>query len=162
GGRGGGARAAGGGPSAGGRGDGGGAGGARGATTGAGGAFALEGLLPDDYVVEPFAYRGQVGAVTAVRVDRAVVPCDLQLRAVPEAALLVVNERGEAAAGIWVASNLNGVRRGVGQANVGGVVSLPVSDAAEFEVRTADDFATCAVRSFDASRSPARLVIAQP
>ena len=139
-----------------------GAGGARRTTTGAGGAFVLEGLLAADYVVEPFAYRGQVGQETQVRVDRAVVPCDLQLTRVPEASLLVVNEQGEAASGIWVAASLHGLRRGVGQADARGVVNLPMTGEAEFEVRTADDYAACAVRSFDVSGPQAKLVIAQP
>jgi len=139
-----------------------GAGSARRVTTGAGGAFALEGLLPDSYVVEPFAYRGQVGAATDVRVDRAVVACDVQLAPVPEADLFVVNERGEAAAGIWVAASLNGVRRGIGQADGRGVVSLPLTSAAEFDVRTANSFSSCTVRSFDVRGDRARLVIAQP
>ena len=139
-----------------------GAAGTRRVTTGAGGAFVLEGLLPDEYVVEPYAYRGQVGVATGVTVDRAVVPCDLQLVSVPEASLLVVNEQGEVAAGYWVAASLNGVRRGVGQADVRGVVHLPMTQAAEFEVRTSDDYAACTVRRLDTSGAQAKLVIAQP
>ncbi|MCK5945450.1 MAG: carboxypeptidase regulatory-like domain-containing protein, partial [Planctomycetes bacterium] len=118
-----------------------GAGSVRRIETGAGGVFVLGGLLPEEYVVEPFAYRGEVGVATPVRVDRAVVPCDVQLQPVEESRLRVVDERGEAAAGVWVAANLGGVRRGVAQADVGGRVSLPVAASTEFEVRSAAGYA---------------------
>lgn len=139
-----------------------GAGTTRRATTGAGGAFLLDGLLPDDYVVEPFAYRGQVGEATGVRVDRAVVPCDLQLVDAGQASLLVVDEQGVAAPGVWVTSSFNGVRRGVGQVGGDGRVRLPLSAKASFEVRTAGDFSACTVRSFEVDADQATLVISQP
>jgi len=139
-----------------------GAGSVRRVATGPGGVFVLAGLLPDEYVVEPFAYRGAVGKATKVRVDRMVVPCDVQLEAVEESRLKVVDEQGVVAAGVWVAASLNGVRRGVGQADVGGRVSLPFASATEFEVRTAGSYAACQVHRFDADAEPATLVISQP
>ncbi|MFN3243194.1 MAG: carboxypeptidase regulatory-like domain-containing protein [Planctomycetota bacterium] len=139
-----------------------GADGVRRVATGPGGVFVLGGLLPAEYEVEPFAYRGAVGAACKVRVDRKVVPCDVQLQGVEEARLRVIDDRGMVAAGVWVASSINGVRRGVGQADVGGRVSLPVAPATEFEVRTADSYTACTVQRFDASAEPATLVISQP
>ena len=47
-----------------------GAGEVRSVATGAGGAFAISGLLPDEYVVEPFAHRGEVGVAAEVRVQQ--------------------------------------------------------------------------------------------
>jgi len=139
-----------------------GAGSVRRVTSGAGGAFALEGLLAADYVVEPFAYRGEVGVASTVRVDRPVVACDVKLVAAAEASLRVVDGAGAAAAGVWVASSVNGVRRGLGQADASGVVRLPITAEAEFEVRTSNDFAACAVRRFDPDAERATLVISQP
>lgn len=139
-----------------------GAGGERWVTTGAGGAFVLEGLLAADYVVKPFAHRGQVGAPTDVRVDRVVVSCDVMLTKASETSLLVVDEAGAIAAGVWVAAIFNGARCGVMQADVGGRVTLPLAAESEFEVRTADDFTACAVRRFDAGVDQPTLVISQP
>jgi len=130
--------------------------------TGAGGSFVLTGLVPDDYIVEPFAYRGAIGEAIEVRVDRAVVACDLSVRRVEEADLRVVTESGAVAAGVWVAASLNGMRRGVAQANGEGLVSLPIADAAEFDVRRDGSYASCEVRAFDASAEPATIVIAGP
>ena len=139
-----------------------GAGSVRRITSGAGGAFVLQGLLADDYVVEPLAYRGEVGVASTVRVDRPVVACDVQLALAAEANLLVVNEAGDAAAGVWVASHINGLRRGLGQADADGFVRLPVIADAEFEVRSADDYAACPVQRFRADAERATLVISQP
>ena len=137
-------------------------GGRRRVETGAGGQFVLSGLVPADYLVEPFAYRGAVCKAVSVRVDRATVPCDLQLSQVEEANLRVVDEQGAVAAGVWVSASLFGLRRGVDQANADGLVTLPISGASEFEVRMADSLATCTVRQFDAGAEPATLVITQP
>ena len=131
-------------------------------TTGAGGAFVLDGLLPDEYVVEPFAHRGQIGEPASIRVDRAVVSCDLQLVDAREVSLLVVDEQGAAAPGVWVTSSFNGVRRGVGQADGDGRVRLPLSASTSFEVRTAGDYAACAVQSFEREADQPTLVISQP
>ncbi len=139
-----------------------GAGEVRRVATGAGGAFVLSGLLPDEYVVEPFAFRGEVGVATDVRVDRAVVACDLQLRPSVEASLRVVDERGEVAVGVWVASHIDGIRRGLGRADDFGRVQLPVGSTTSFEVRAADGYSACKVESFDATAEPATLVISQP
>ena len=139
-----------------------GAGSVRQVTTSAGGAFLVEGLLPEDYVVEPFAYLGQVSEPMDVRVDRAVVPCDLQLAKTKETSLVVVDENGRAAPGVWVATSFHGVRRGVVQADLGGRVSLPLAGAAQFEVRTAVDFAACSVRRLEIDVDQPKLVITQP
>lgn len=139
-----------------------GAGATRCVATGPSGVFVLSGLLPDEYVVEPFAYRGAVGPLQKVRVDRKIVPCDVQLEDVDESSLRVVDEQGAIAAGVWVVANLYGMRRGVGQADVSGRVSLPFAAATDFEVRTAESLTACTVRSFDAEAEPATLVISQP
>lgn len=137
-------------------------GGTRLVTTGAGGSFVLAGLLPAEYRVEPFAYKGAVGEAIAITVDRPVVDCDLNLTQMREANLRVVDESGAIAVGVWVASNLHGLRRGVDQAGSDGFVSLPVGASSEFEVRMADSFASCLVREYNADTQPATLVIAQP
>lgn len=139
-----------------------GAGEVRSVATGAGGAFAISGLLPDEYVVEPFAHRGEVGVAAEVRVDRAVVACDLQLQAAPESSLRVVDEQGAVAVGVWVASHIDGIRRGLGRADGSGRVSLPVGASTAFEVRAADGYSACKVQRFDADAEPATLVISQP
>jgi hypothetical protein len=139
-----------------------GAGGRRLVETGAGGQFVISGLIPADYTVQPFAYRGAIAEATSVRVDRAVVACDLHLQQVKEADLRVVDEQGALAVGVWVSASLHGLRRGVEQTGVDGLVNLPISTASEFEVRMPDSFATCQVRQFDADAEPATLVIAQP
>ncbi len=131
-------------------------------TTGAGGAFVVEGLLPDDYVVEPFAYLGQVSEPVGLRVDRAVVLCDLLLAKTKATSLVVVDERGHAASGVWVATSYHGVRRDVVQADQGGRVLLPLAGAAQFEVRTAVDFAACSVRRLEINVEQPKLVITQP
>ena len=137
-------------------------GGRRRVETGAGGQFVLSGLMPADYQVEPYAFRGAVGEPVAVRVDRAVVTCDLHLTNVEEANLRVVDEKGALAVGVWVATSLHGLRRGVDQTGPDGFVNLPFGASSEFEVRLADSFASCIVRKFEADAQPATLVIAQP
>lgn len=137
-------------------------GGNRRVRTGAGGVFVLAGLMPADYEVEPFAHRGAIAEAISVRVDRAVVACDLHLRAVKEAGLRIVDESGALAVGAWVACNLYGLRRGVDQAGANGVVNLPIASASEFEVRMGDNFANCLIKQYDATAEPATLVIAQP
>lgn len=137
-------------------------GGRRRVTTGAGGVFVLSGLVPDDYTVAPLAYRGAVGEAVEVKVDRAVVDCDLHLAKIEEANVRVVDESGALAVGVWVSSNLHGLRRGVDQAGSDGFVNLPVGVSSKFEVRMADSFASCLVRQYNADAEPATLVIAQP
>tara|TARA_R110002072_G_scaffold302499_1_gene485856 strand:- start:8495 stop:9544 length:1050 start_codon:yes stop_codon:yes gene_type:complete len=137
-------------------------GGRRRVTTGAGGVFVLSGLIPADYMVEPFAYRGAVGEAVAVKVDRAVVACDLHLTQIEAANVRVVDESGAIAVGVWVSSSLHGLRRGVDQSGSDGFVNLPVGASSEFEVRMADSFASCLVRQYNADAEPATLVIAQP
>ena len=139
-----------------------GAAGSRFVETGTGGTFVLTGLVPDDYVVEPFAYRGAVGPAVEVKVDREVVACDLEVRRVPEAHVRVVDEAGVAASGVWVAASLYGMRRGIAQADADGRISLPVGARSEFEVRRDGSFASCEVRGFDADAEPATIVIAAP
>ncbi len=130
--------------------------------TSAGGEFVLRGLLPADYTIEPFAYRGGVGEVVGVRVDRASVACDLHLTQIKEASVRVVDENGEVAAGVWVSASMFGLRRGIDQVGTDGFVKLPVGSSSEFEVRMADSFDSCRVREYDAEAHPATLVIAQP
>lgn len=137
-------------------------GGRRRVQTGAGGVFVLGGLKPADYEIEPFPHRGAIGKSIALRVDRAVVECDLHLASVKEAGVRVVDETGAVASGVWVASSLFGLRRGVGQAGVDGVVKLPIAASSEFEVRMADSFANCEIKQFDTTAEPLTLVIAQP
>jgi hypothetical protein len=137
-------------------------GGNRRVQTGAGGVFVLGGLMPADYEVEPFAFRGAVAKAISVRVDRAVVACDLHLHAVKEVGLRIVDESGALAVGVWVVCSLHGLRRGVDQAGADGVVNLPISFASEFEVRMGDNFASCEIKHYDAKADPATLVIAQP
>ena len=130
--------------------------------SGAGGAFVVAGLLPDDYVVEAFAYRSQVCEPTDLRVDRAVVPCDVRLSNTRETSLVVMDEAGNVTPGVWVATNLHGLRRGVAQADGGGRVRLPLAGAVEFEVRRAGDFAACSVRRLEVDADESTLVINQP
>ena len=137
-------------------------GGLRHVLTSAGGEFLLRGLLPADYTVEPFAYRGAVGEAVAVRVDRTSVSCDLHLTQIKEASVRVVDENGEVAAGVWVSASMFGLRRGIDQVGTDGFVKLPVGSSSEFEVRMADSFDSCLVRQYDADMQPATLVIAQP
>lgn len=137
-------------------------GGRRRVTSGAGGVFVLSGLVPADYTVEPFAYRGAVGEAVEVKVDRPVVACDLHLTKIEEASVRVVDENGALAVGVWVSSSLHGLRRGVDQAGSDGFVSLPVGASSKFEVRMADSFVSCLVRQYNADAEPATLVIAQP
>ncbi|MEC7725531.1 MAG: hypothetical protein VYD05_08460, partial [Planctomycetota bacterium] len=75
---------------------------------------------------------------------------------------LVVDEQGAAAPGVWVTSSFNGVRRGVGQADGDGRVRLPLSASTSFEVRTAGDYAACAVQRFEREEDQPTLVISQP
>ena len=128
--------------------------------TGAGGAFRLASVLRGDYEVEPFACRGAVGEVAAVRVDRAIVDCDVQLVAVREQRVQVVDEAGQAASNVWVAAASNGWRRGLAQADESGFVSLPVPPRPEFDVRIGESFEARPVRRFADDREPATLVIA--
>ena len=137
-------------------------GGVRYARTGAGGVFVLGGLIAADYTVEPFAHRGAVAEAVSVRVDRPVIACDLHLSTLKEAGLRIVDESGALAVGVWVASSLHGLRRGVDQVGDDGLVQLPIASASEFEVRLADSFASCEIKQYDASAEPATLVIAQP
>ena len=137
-------------------------GGTRRVCTGAGGVFVLGGLMPADYMVEPFAYRGAVAEAVSVRVDRAIVACELQLSALEESSLRIVDESGALAVGVWVTSSLHGLRRGVDQAGSDGLVKLPIAEASEFEVRTADSYASCEIKQFDADAEPRTLVIEQP
>lgn len=137
-------------------------GGVRRVRTGAGGVFVLGGLVPADYEVEPFPHRGAVAKATILKVDRAIVECDLELTTVKETGVRVVDESGAAAVGVWVAANLFGLRRGVDQAGSDGVVKLPIAASSQFEVRMADSFANCEIKQFDTSAEPLTLVIAQP
>jgi hypothetical protein len=137
-------------------------GGRRRVTTGAGGVFVLSGLVPANYTVEPFAYRGAVGEAVEVKVDREVVDCDLHLAKIEEANVRVVNENGALAVGVWVSSSLHGLRRGIDQAGSDGFVNLPVGASSKFEVRMADSFVNCLVCQYNADAEPATLVIAQP
>jgi len=137
-------------------------GGTRYARTGAGGVFVLGGLIAADYMVEPFAHRGAVAEAASVRVDRPVVACELHLSTLKEAGLRIVDESGALAVGVWVASSLHGLRRGVDQVGDDGLVQLPIASASEFEVRLADNFASCEIKQYDATAEPATLVIAQP
>ena len=130
--------------------------------TGAGGQFVMSGLVPAEYMVEPFPYRGAIGQAMSVQVDRAVVSCDLHLAKVEEVSLRVIDEQGAAAVGVWVATSLHGLRRDVDQTGVDGFVSLPINAASEFDVRMANSFASYIVREYDAEAQPPTLVIAQP
>ena len=131
-------------------------------TPGAGGVFVLGGLKPADYEIEPFPHRGAIGEAIALRVDRSIVACDLHLTAVKETGVRVVTESGAAATGVWVAANLFGLRRGVGQAGDDGVVKLPIAASSEFEVRMGEGFASCEIKEFDTTAEPMTIVIAQP
>ncbi|MEZ6038619.1 MAG: hypothetical protein R3F29_14145 [Planctomycetota bacterium] len=134
------------------------------AETGVGGAFVVGGLLPDDYDVQPFSHRGAVGVPQRLRIDRAVVACDLHLQRLEEKALHVVDEQGQALAGVWVVSSLHGLRRGVAQTDAAGQVRLPAAASSQFEVRTVaeDAFAQREVRRVDVEADPATLVVAMP
>lgn len=133
--------------------------------TGADGSFGVGGLAAGDYRVAPFAWRGAIARPIDVRVDRAVVACDLQMHRIPERRLRVVDEQGGIRQGLWVAANLFGMRRGVGQTDADGLVTLPLAEDAEdidFEVRTEQPYVACEVRGIDADREPLTLVIAAP
>ncbi|MCB9879459.1 MAG: hypothetical protein H6835_17835 [Planctomycetes bacterium] len=134
------------------------------AETGVGGAFVVGGLMPDEYEVQPFAHRGAVGAPQRLRIDRAVVACDLHLQRLEERPLQVLDERGDALAGVWVVSSLHGLRRGVAQTDAAGQVRLPAATASQFEVRAAGDeaFVVREVRRVDVEADPATLVVAMP
>lgn len=129
--------------------------------SGEGGAFQLGGLLPGRYQVLPFAHRGAVGVAADLAVEAPVVAVDLPLRSMDEARLQVVDERGAGCPTLHVASTIAGLRRGVGQTDEQGFVTVPVvGDATMFEVRTAVAFAPVSVRRFDAAA--ATLVVALP
>jgi hypothetical protein len=118
-------------------------------TTGPGGDFRVAGLMAGTYTVAPFASRGAVVPQQAVTlVDR---PCDidLQLRPMQDQTLHVVDASGRAAARVFVASAIAGMRRGIGQTDDEGRVSLPVWPEAEFDVRSGDAFEVIAVDHFD-------------
>jgi hypothetical protein len=63
--------------------------------------------------------------------------------------LHVVDASGRAAARVFVASAIAGMRRGIGQTDDEGRVSLPVWPEAEFDVRSGDAFEVIAVDHFD-------------
>lgn len=129
--------------------------------TGSGGTFCLSGLLPGDYEVQPFAYRGAAGVTTKVALAGVVAHVDLHLLAVDEARLRVCDEAEAPIAGAWVATSIGGVRRGVAQADAEGTVAVPVAaEGTAFEVRTGGAFAPLQVRRYD--REAARLVVALP
>lgn len=129
--------------------------------TGVGGAFQLGGLLADRYTILPFAHRGAVGMATDVAVEAPVVAVDVALREMDEARLRVLDEQGAPCASMHVASTIAGLRRGIGQTDEQGFVTVPVlGDVTTFEVRTAVAFAPVSVRRFDAAA--ATLVVARP
>jgi hypothetical protein len=128
--------------------------------TAAGGAFRVGGLAPGAYDVRPFAFRGAVGQASRVTLAQASVDVDLQLRTAEEVRLRVVDERGAPVSGVFVAASVSGTRRGIAQADVDGFAAVPVGEATEFDVRTAEHYSPVAVRRFDAE--PATLVVALP
>jgi hypothetical protein len=128
--------------------------------TGGGGAFRVAGLLPGQYAVTPFAWRGAVGAVTNVTLDRPLVELELRLAQADEVKLRVVDGKGAPVALAHVATAIGGVRRGVAQADEAGYAAVPVGADTEFTVRTAPELAPCPVQRFDAE--PPTLVVALP
>ena len=128
--------------------------------TGAGGAFHLGGLLPGRYLARPFAWRGAVGVTTEVTLARAAVDVDLQLLDADEQHLRVVDEGGNAVAGVFVAASIGGARRAVARADDDGRVAVPVAAAAEFDVRAPAHYASLPVRRVDLDE--AKLVVALP
>lgn len=128
--------------------------------TGSGGAFRLGGLLPGQYEVTPLAFRGAIGRALAVGVAGGAVDVDLQLVAADEARLRVVDEQGRPAAGVYVTTSVDGLRRGIALADDDGAIDLPLAAGAQFEVRMPPHFGPLPVRRFDAA--PPTLVVAGP
>lgn len=129
--------------------------------TGAGGAFRCGGLVPGQYQVQPFAHRGGLGVRRDVALVDASLDVDLHLVAAEETRVHVVDERGGAVSGVYVASSVGGARLGVARADTDGYAAVPLAPAAatDFDVRTATDLARVTVRRFE---EPATLVVAVP
>lgn len=129
--------------------------------TGAGGAFRCGGLAQGQYQVRPFAFRGGLGVRREVTLVDASLDLDLQLVAAEEMRLRVVDERGGAVAGVYVASSVGGARLGVARADADGYAAVPLAPAVttDFDVRTATELARVPVRRFE---EPATLVVTLP
>lgn len=128
--------------------------------TGSGGAFRVGGLAAGPCRVLPFAWRGALGVAREMTLQDTAVDVDLQLVAAEEVRLRVVDERGGPVAGVYVASNVGGARRGIAQADADGYAAVPVAEQTEFDVRASNHFTPVVVRRFDPD--PATLVVAMP
>jgi hypothetical protein len=128
--------------------------------SGHGGEFRVGGLTRGRYDAQPFAWRGAVGVAQEVVLDTGAVDVDLQLVAADEVRLRVVDESGAAVGGVYVASSIGGVRRGVARTDAAGFVAVPVATRTEFDVRMPPAFSALPVRRFDAE--PPALVVAVP
>jgi hypothetical protein len=135
---------------------------ARTIASGDGGAFRLGGLLPGRYELRAFAFRGALGATTAIDLAGPITDCEVHLRAVPERRLQVVTERGDPVPRAIVATSVDGVRREVVRSDGEGWVQVRAAQpAASYDVRTADDYRP--MRVVTPPNGPAdRLVVALP
>lgn len=121
--------------------------------TGGNGMFRVGGLLPANYTVRPFAWRGSFGAERAVAVGAPITDCELQLHGAEDRRLRVVDEAGQPVGLAYVASSIGGRRRSVERADAEGWATVRSTSDATFEVRAGDDFRQLPVRRFDAERS---------
>ncbi|MGE3174587.1 MAG: carboxypeptidase regulatory-like domain-containing protein [Planctomycetota bacterium] len=134
---------------------------ARTIATGKGGVFRLAGLLPGDYQLRTFAWRGALGAHRAVRLDARVTDCELHLRSAPPRRLRVVTPTGEPVAQAFVATTIDGLRREVARGDDDGWVRLRAGDpSADFEVRSGADLRP--MRVLMPPDDADRIVVSQP
>ncbi|MEO6598122.1 MAG: carboxypeptidase-like regulatory domain-containing protein [Planctomycetota bacterium] len=127
--------------------------------TGVGGIFRISGLMPGRYEVQPLAFRGSIGRSREVLLDSPVADCDFHMESAEERQLRVLDEGGSPVGLVYVSTSIEGVRRGVAQADAFGWAAVPIAADMEFEVRT-PSHAPVVVRRFDAE--PATLVVALP
>jgi len=129
--------------------------------SGMSGLFRLSGLLRGSYEVQPVGYRGQLGGKQRVLVDELNGECDVQLVAVSERRLLVVDEAGAPRPGAYVANSWAGERRSLAVTDAEGVVAVAaVPSASVWEVREGPEFVALRVQQFD--EEGGRLVVALP
>lgn len=117
--------------------------------SGGDGVFRIAGLLAGSYDLLAYSWRGAIGAVQQVRLDAAVVDCELRLLPADHRSMRVVDESGRPVPNAYVAASIAGHRRDVAQADEAGrlqVVATP-DTGTEFEVRGAEHFNELPLRS---------------
>lgn len=118
--------------------------------SGMSGIFRLAGLLPGRYEVRPFPHRGAFGPSQSVQVEEGVAECQVALNVCGERRIRVLDEQGQPVPRAHLASNIDGARCGVAQADQEGWASLRVADQrTEWEVRSTVGLAPLPVRQFE-------------